>query len=188
MPRISAQQAGGANVCAMLDTLAFSEIGERMLATSDDGYNVLVGSRPRAMRLFDSYADHPLPTDDLAIEYAPGKRSTAAGRYQILNTYWPHYRRQLDLSDFGPLSQDLYAIQQFREQRALPLIQAGRFVAAINAIRNIWASLPGAGYDQYEHGIDPLARVYAAAGGRFSGKSLSWYEQVVKTRSPSDHV
>ncbi|WP_328717591.1 glycoside hydrolase family 104 protein [Halomonas elongata] len=118
MPRITPHEAGGGNVCALLDTLAYAEIGPDMLAASDDGYDVLVGSLPDDLDLFDSYADHPL-IEGPAIEYAPGLWSTAAGRYQILNTYWPHYRDQLGLPDFGPESQDRYAIQQLREQGAL---------------------------------------------------------------------
>lgn len=174
MPRISSEHAGGINVCAMLDTLRYSEIGPAMMAKSDDGYNVLVGSLPSKMLTFDSYADHPRI-------YNEATNSTAAGGYQILSRYWPHYAKQLHLPDFSPESQDLYTIQQFREQKALPLIQAGRFVDAINAIRNIWASLPGAGYGQHEHDIDTLARVYASAGGRFSGKSRTWFDEVQKS-------
>ncbi|NWO10174.1 glycoside hydrolase family 104 protein [Chromohalobacter salexigens] len=185
MPRITPDAAGGRNVCAFLDMLALSEIGAAMLALSDDGYDVLVGSRPKAMRLFDDYSDHPLPTDDMSIEYADGVYSTAAGRYQILNTYWPHYKRQLGLTDFGPVSQDRYAIQQIKEQRAFPLIQAGRFIDAIERCANIWASLPGAGYNQHEHDLKTLANAYADAGGQFAGKARDWYDRVVKT--PSTH-
>ncbi len=145
MPRITPHEAGGGNVCALLDTLAYAEIGPDMLAASDDGYDVLVGSVPGDIHLFASYADHPLPTDDLAIEYSPGVFSTAAGRYQILNTYWPHYRDQLGLPDFGPESQDRYAIQQLREQGALPMIQVGRFSVAVERCRNIWPACQGQG-------------------------------------------
>lgn len=178
MPRIAPDKAGGVNVAALLDALAFAEIGPDMLAASDDGYDVLVGSLPGRMRTFSRYDEHPLPNRSDAIEYSAGVWSTAAGRYQILSRYWPHYRDQLDLPDFGPLSQDRYAIQQLREQRALPAIQAGRFIEAVNRARNIWASLPGAGYGQHEHEIDTLARVYAEAGGQFSGRSLHWFEEI----------
>lgn len=180
MPRITPDAAGGRNVCAFLDMLALSEIGAAMLALSDDGYDVLVGSMPDDLNLFDSYADHPLPTDDMSIEYADGVYSTAAGRYQILNTYWPHYKRQLGLTDFGPVSQDRYALQQIKEQRALPLIQAGRFIDAVQRCANIWASLPGAGYNQHEHDLKTLARAYADAGGQFAGKARGWYDRVAK--------
>ena len=59
MSRISTDQAGAKNVCALLDAIAWSEIGAQLLAETDDGYNVLVGSLPSKPLLFDSYADHP---------------------------------------------------------------------------------------------------------------------------------
>lgn len=158
MPRITAQLAGGANVCAFLDMLAVSEIGQALLQRSDDGYDVLVGSTSRAPLLFDSYATHPNV-------YNQRCNSTAAGRYQILARYWPHYRDLLRLPDFGPLSQDLYAIQQLRERKALPLVIAGRFAAAVALVSNIWASLPGAGYGQHENQLVALQESYVAAGG-----------------------
>ena len=160
MARISAKDAGGANVVAFLDMLAYSEIGPVMLKDpqTDDGYRVLVGSLPSKMILMKDYADHPNI-------YNQATDSTAAGRYQILYRYWEHYKAQLGLRDFGPISQDRYAIQQFKEQRALEDIKAGRFAAAIMKCRNIWASLPGAGYGQREHNLDNLAAAYRQAGG-----------------------
>ncbi|WP_108449342.1 glycoside hydrolase family 104 protein [Halomonas sp. BN3-1] len=179
MPRISPDQAGGLNVCAFLDMLAVSEIGDSMLAMSDDGYDVLVGSLPSRMSLFDDYSTHPLPRGH-AVEYRPGLWSTAAGRYQILSRYWPHYRDQLGLPDFGPESQDRYAIQQIKEQRALPLVQAGEFTQAVDRCRNIWASLPGAGYGQHENSMEKLARAYVEVGGTFAHDDATWYDRVVK--------
>lgn len=160
MARLSEAKAGGRNVLAFLDMLAFAEIGPTMLAKSDDGYNVLVGSLPHKMLTFDSYATHP------AI-YHKGTNSTAAGRYQILSRYWPHYAKQLKLPDFGPESQDLYAVHQFRERKALHLIQDGKLIDAIARVKNIWASLPGAGYGQREHKLADLLEVYEKAGGGF---------------------
>ncbi|MGQ7248275.1 glycoside hydrolase family 24 protein [Halomonas sp. V046] len=182
MPRISLQAAGGLNVCAFLDTLAVSEIGEKMLALSDDGYDVLVGSLPNAMHVFSGYGDHPLPRGH-ALEYRDGLWSTAAGRYQILSRYWPHYRDQLDLPDFGPESQDRYAIQQIKEQRALDPIKVGEFVEAVDRCRNIWASLPGAGYGQHENTLERLAKAYTTAGGQMAGDSLHWWDEVEKNLS-----
>ena len=69
----------------------------------------------------------------------------------------------MGLKDFTPLSQDLIALQQIRERRALPLIQAGKIAEAIAAVRNIWASLPGAGYGQHEHKLDQLLSVFDRA-------------------------
>ena len=46
MARINAIQAGGKNVLAFLDMLAWSELGAEMLKQSDDGYNLTGGSLP----------------------------------------------------------------------------------------------------------------------------------------------
>ena len=158
MPRLTPEQAGGPNVCAFLDMLAWSEIGPAPLAVSDNGYNVLVGSTAEKPLLFDSYAAHPNV-------YNARFNSTAAGRYQFLHRYWEHYRDLLKLPDFGPVSQDRWAIQLIHEQHALTLVEGGYLADAIANVSNIWASLPGAGYGQHEHPIDTLRDAYVAAGG-----------------------
>lgn len=155
MSRISVQEAGGANVCAFLDMIAWSE-GTSRVVGSDDGYNVLVGGK-----LFTGYADHPR----VLVQIRPGLASTAAGRYQLLARYYDAYRKTLGLSNFGPINQDRIAIQQIREQKALADVQAGRFAAAIDKCRNIWASLPGAGYGQHENTLANLQAAYTKAGG-----------------------
>lgn len=159
MPRISAAQAGGANVLAFLDLIAWSEGTDNgRQATKDDGYDVVVGGG-----LFDSYADHPRRLVDLP---ALGIKSTAAGRYQILSRYWDHYRKQLGLVDgFTPENQDRVAMQLIRECKALDDIKAGRIELAIRKCRSRWASLPGAGYGQHEHKVSNLLAAYSKAGG-----------------------
>lgn len=158
MARITAAQAGGLNVLAFLDMLAWSEGTDHpRQRTRDQGYDVIVGGA-----LFEGYTDHPrklVPLPRLGI------KSTAAGRYQLLSRYYDAYKQKLGLRDFSPLSQDLIALQQIRERRALPDIQAGRIPEAIEKCRNIWASLPGAGYGQHEHKLESLIAHYLAAGG-----------------------
>jgi muramidase (phage lysozyme) len=158
MARITSQQAGGVNVVAFLDMLAWSEGTDNgKQPTTDQGYDVIVGGK-----LFTGYVDHPrelVPLSKLGI------KSTAAGRYQLLSRYYDAYRRLLGLQDFSPVSQDLIAIQQIRERRALELVRAGHVVKAISLVRNIWASLPGAGYGQHERKLDDLLAAYRKAGG-----------------------
>lgn len=158
MARITAAEAGGANILAFLDMIAVSEIGTAILAKSDDGYDVLVGSTPANVLRFDSYIDHP----DI---YNPHCNSDAAGRYQIMHHWWPFYKRQMNLPDFSPRSQDFYALQQLRENGADRMINAGRIADAIAAVAHIWASLPGAGYGQHENDVDKLIAAYQSAGG-----------------------
>lgn len=142
---------------AFLDMIAVSE-GTK--GRGDDGYNVIVGGE-----LFTSYADHPRK---LVVLNKKGLKSTAAGRYQLLSRYFDAYKKQLKLPDFSPSSQDAIALQQIREQRALPDVDAGRFDAAVQKCRNIWASLPGAGYGQHENKIEDLRKAYTDAGGAFA--------------------
>lgn len=142
------------NLCAFLDMIAWSE---GTLGRGDDGYNVLVGGS-----LFDSYADHPRKLVDLP---NLGIKSTAAGRYQLLARYFDAYKAQLGLPDFSPASQDAIAIQQIRERRALEAIAAGDLAEAVRRCRNIWASLPGAGYGQHEQKLAALRQQFVKAGG-----------------------
>ncbi|WP_194720832.1 glycoside hydrolase family 24 protein [Noviherbaspirillum malthae] len=152
---------------AFLDTIAFSEIGAALLAKSDNGYNVIVGSTPTKPILFSSYADHPRKLMELIIKNKP-VISTAAGRYQLLQRYFDFYRKQLGLRDFSPASQDAIALQQIKERRALADIEVGNFAAAVDKCRNIWASLPGAGYGQHEQKLVDLQTAFIQAGGRLA--------------------
>lgn len=140
---------------AFLDMIAFSE-GTSRVSNSDDGYRVIVGGG-----VFDSYADHPRVLVDLR----PGLKSTAAGRYQLLSRYWDAYKVTLGLADFGKASQDAVAIRQISERGALADIDSGRISQAIAKVRNIWASLPGAGYGQREESAGRLIAAYRSAGG-----------------------
>jgi muramidase (phage lysozyme) len=142
------------NLKAFLDMIAISEGTARL---GNNGYNVIVGGQ-----LFKDYHDHPgvkvwIPRIK--------KYSSAAGRYQILHRYWDHYKKQLKLPDFSPDSQDKVAIQMIKEQKALKDIEEGRIEEAINKCANIWASLPGAGYNQHENSMEKLMIAYHNAGG-----------------------
>ena len=142
---------------AFLDMLAWSEGTDNgRQPTRNHGYDVIVGGE-----LFTDYSDHPRKL----IQLRPGLASTAAGRYQLLARYYDAYRKQLGLSNFGPINQDRIAIQQIKERKALPLIQAGKFAAAVAACSNIWASLPGNGYGQHQNDLAKLLVAYKAAGG-----------------------
>lgn len=146
------------NLAAFLDMIAVSEIGRELLEVSDDGYNVCVGSTPAHPILFHDYSHHP------HIRNA-ATNSDAAGRYQFMGRYWEPYRRQLALPDFGPESQDTWAIQLIRECRAIEMIAQGNFAGAVGACRSRWASLPGAGYGQHENSLAALQEAYTQAGG-----------------------
>ena len=60
------------------------------------------------------------------------------------------HRKQLGLKDFSPKSQDAVVLQQIKERGALPMIDRGDIRQAIDRCSNIRASLPGAGYGQFD--------------------------------------
>lgn len=167
MPRISAANAGGQNVLAYLDMLAWCEGTSISPATKCDGYDVIVTGVDGLPEIFVDFLDHPFARGRPSKRInARGLTSNASGRYQQMLKDWPHYRALLRLPDFGPLSQDLLALQHIRECRALPDVQAGRIADAIRKCRNIWASLPEANYPgQRMRSLDDCIRVYRAAGG-----------------------
>jgi muramidase (phage lysozyme) len=143
------------NRTAFLDAIAWSEGTPRF--GDENGYNVIVGGS-----LFNGYADHPRQS-----VWLPKLKifSTAAGRYQLLARYFDAYKVTLSLDDFSPASQDAIALQQIKECRALPLVDAGDFDAAINRVGNIWASLPNNNYGQHQQSMDGLRAAYIKAGG-----------------------
>ena len=123
--------------------------------TRNHGYDVIVGGE-----LITDYSDHPRKL----VTLNPKLKSTGAGRYQLLSRWWDAYRKQLGLKDFSPKSQDAVALQQIKERGALPMIDRADIRQAIDRCSNIWASLPGAGYE-LEHKADSLIAKFKEAGG-----------------------
>lgn len=149
------------NLRAFLDMLAWSEGTSTSKHTKNNGYDVIVGGID-SPNVFTDYSDHP---GVLVTVNKRGLKSTAAGRYQLLLRYWKAYKEQLNLKDFSPASQNLVAIQQIRERRAIPMIERGQIEQAIFACSNIWASLPGNDYGQFAHPVEKLVEQYVKFGG-----------------------
>ncbi|HBK4813221.1 TPA: glycoside hydrolase family 104 protein [Enterobacter asburiae] len=154
------------NLKAFLDTLAWSEGTSTSPATKCNGYDVIVTGVDGKPEIFTDFSDHPFnkgrPSKQIN---GKGLTSNASGRYQFMLKDWAHYKAQLGLPDFGPESQDKWAIQLIKERKALPDIEAGNITSAVSKCRNIWASLPGAGYGQREHRMEEMIARYKAAGG-----------------------
>lgn len=166
MARLSEARAGSRNALAFLDMLAWSEGTSTSPATAMDGYDVIVTGLDRKSEVFKDFTDHPFDRGRMSkVINSKGLTSNASGRYQQMLKDWPYYRAKLSLPDFSPISQDLLALQHIRECRALPDVHAGRIETAISKCRNIWASLPGAGYGQREHRLKDLIKQYQMAGG-----------------------
>ena len=151
---------------AFLDMLAVSEGTSTSPATKNKGYDVIVTGVDGKPEVFTDYSNHPFDRGRPSkVINSKGLTSNASGRYQFMLRDWHHYRDQLHLLNFGPESQDLWALQLIRERGALPLIDMGSFNLAVVRCSNLWASLPGAGYGQHENEIDHLVSAYKQAGG-----------------------
>jgi len=169
MARISAQEAGGANVLAFLDMIAWSEGTSTSPATKNSGYDVIVTGIDKKPEIFTNYATHPFANGRPSkVINSKGLTSNASGRYQHMLKDWVHYKTLLKLPDFSAESQDRWAIQLIRERGALVLIQAGKFAQAVARVNNIWASLTGSNYGQPTHDISKLQAAYTKAGGSLS--------------------
>ena len=114
--------------------------------TRNHGYDVIVGG--------ELFTDYPITSQTC---HAKPKNSNQQA--PDATSFFPlrdAYRKQLGLKDFSPKSQDAVALRQIKERGALPMIDRGDIRQAIDRCSNIWASLPGAGYGQFEHKADSL--------------------------------
>ena len=141
---------------AFLDMLAWSEGTDNgRQKTRNHGYDVIVGGE-----LFTDYSDHPRKL----VTLNPKLKSTGADATSFFPVGGDAYRKQLYLCALSE-SQDAVALQQIKERGALPMIDRGDIRQAIDRCSNIWASLPGAGYGQFEHKADSLIAKFKEAGG-----------------------
>ena len=124
--------------------------------TRNHGYDVIVGGE-----LFTDYSDHPRKLVTLNPKLKSTERRTLPASFPLVGCLpqaaWPE--RLLSKS------QDAVALQQIKERGALPMIDRGDIRQAIDRCSNIWASLPGAGYGQFEHKADSLIAKFKEAGG-----------------------
>lgn len=148
----------GTSAQAFLDMLAWSEIGPALLAESDDGYNILVGSTAKYPMLFHSYTDHP----DILNRKLD---STAAGRYQFIHQTWLDQAQPLCLADFSPINQDRACVRLLQTCGAYAALRNGDFDKALRCASTQWASLPYSKAGQPIHTAEQLHAVYVKAGG-----------------------
>lgn len=144
---------------AFLTMISVSEGTSTCPHTQDDGYDILVGGTR-----FEGYTDHPR----ILVDLGHGLKSTAAGRYQILERFYDAYKTQLNLPDFGHDSQDAIALQMMREHYAVESVNAGNLALAVHQCRNIWASFPDSPYGQHAQKYNDLQQAYINAGGTLS--------------------
>jgi muramidase (phage lysozyme) len=137
---------------ALLDTIAYTE-GTR--GRGKNGYNVTF-----AYRYFTSCARHP----NMRV-CAGGYCSTAAGRYQFLNTTWAG----LGLPTFTPDNQDRGGMKLVARRGVTAptgrAMNATEFTNAMNRLSWEWASLPPGRYGQPVYSMTATRREYCRLAG-----------------------
>lgn len=156
---------------ALLDTnvKAFLKMLRRSEGTSaPDGYNYIFGSSPANKIRNTDLSKHPKIRKSFKNSKGVALTTDAAGAYQFLGSTWDDLAKKLHLTDFSIHSQDIAALQLLSERNCVKLIMDGKFTEAVNKARTIWASLPGAGYNQPEHSMDLVTSWYKIEGGSIS--------------------
>lgn len=141
------------NLQAFLKTI---RVGEGTSGTN--GYKTLFGGE-----LFSSYAEHP----NIKVSKS-GYTSSASGAYQILYNTWLECKKNLNLTDFTPLSQDKCAIYLIKQKDALDDVINGNFTTAVNKVNKVWASLPNSPYGQPTLKMADIIKKYKEFGGTLS--------------------
>lgn len=101
---------------------------------SGDDYAALVGGGR-----FSNFSDHPAATGEFAgIIRRDGRRSTAAGAYQITLTTWLDLGGTDYFGDFAPASQDRAAVALLVRRGAYDDVLSGRVSRAVDRLRDEW--------------------------------------------------
>lgn len=160
------------NLKAWADMLGIAEGTTTNPKTVDEGYDVLVNGIDAHGRVeyevFTDYSMHPFTHRKPKTINSHGLHSDAAGKFQLMARYWPPYKLQLKLPDFGPASQIRVMVQQVKECHALDDIVNGHLTAAIGKCSSRWASLPGNTYGQRQVALNALEDIYERSGGQFA--------------------
>jgi len=147
MAVITLDKAGDIRVIKFLDLIAFSEGTSTIADTKNDGYDVIV-TGIHGIEVFTDYSTHPFAKGRPPVVINAHLSSTASGRYQELLKNYIFYSKELHISNFSPLSQDLIAMQHIKERGAISHIHLNEIQTAISLCSTIWASFPGNNYLQ----------------------------------------
>lgn len=142
---------------------------DAIAARESPAYNVMYGGR----RFYD-YSRHPGIAVPIRSGPNAGKTSSAAGRYQFLQSTWNKYQKKLHLPDFSPASQDqgawalakdaYYAKTGGGNLDAALLSNDPRQIAGVGrALNGTWTSLPG-GIEQGQ-GVNEFVKRFMGAPG-----------------------
>lgn len=95
---------------------------------------------------FGDYSAHPRKYVEITSGPNKGKKSSAAGKYQITATTYDRVAPKLGISDFSPASQQQIALYLAREEYGPNLdqdLKDGKIAHVARKLSGVWTSLPG---------------------------------------------
>lgn len=133
----------------------------RKLEPGVEQYRSLVGGGS-----FTDFSDHPANKGWPGI-IVGGRKTTAAGAYQIVRTTWNDIGGVSRFGSFDPAAQDAAAIYLIRNRHpnAYMLIESGQIEPALYALRNEWESFDKLLQGNYPYTVADAKESFAAAGG-----------------------
>ena len=158
---------------AFLDMLKVGRIFDNDAENRKRGYDVIVGGE-----LFTDYSDQSPQT-------CHAKPKTQINRRRTLPASFPAGGMPTASSLPGKTSlrkvRTLWHCSRLRSVALLPMIDRADIRQAIDRCSNIWASLPGAGYGQFEHKADSLI-------AKFKRKRAERYKRLMYEQSHRDYL
>jgi muramidase (phage lysozyme) len=154
MAQLGLDQPGGVEAVAKAAGVSVDDVRSAFLSTiagtEAPAYNTLYGGGTFG----DDYSQHPNRKIPITKGPNKGDYSTAAGRYQFLNSTWADEQKRLGLKDFSPASQDAaawdLAARTYSDatkggdlMEALNSGDPARINAAAQVLNKQWTSLPG---------------------------------------------
>lgn len=98
---------------------------------------------------FDDFSQHPRRAIPINLPGYEGKKSTAAGAYQINAPTYDDFAPSLGVTDFSPASQDALALAILQRTGAYDALLQGDIAGAFRLASSRWASLPGSTAQQH---------------------------------------
>ena len=142
------------NVRVFLDAIAEAE------GTTKHGYATAFGGGK-----LSSLLDHPRKLANFSETTGRRNSTSAAGRYQFLQSTWDEIAKKLGLTDFGPEAQDMAAIALLDRAGALQDVLRGDLQSAARKSGKTWASLPSSPYAQPKKSEAAFNRILSKAAG-----------------------
>ena len=137
---------------AFLDLIGYSE---------GANYNSLFGGST-----FTDFSKKPTQ-----IIHKSGYSSSAAGKYQIINSTWQLIQSKLKLPNFNNNSQDIAALFLIDQRNCIDYIIKGQIEAALTSLSYEWASFPPSRYGQPTRSLETLLTKYNS----FLKKKILYY-------------